>query len=128
VVLTTHYMDEAEKLCDRVAVVDHGQVIALGSPRELITTLGGDHVIELSASAVERGTLRAADLQGLPAVRSVHEEAGRLVLTVTEPHLAVPPLLDRLRAGSFDLASLTTRHASLEDVFVALTGRHLRDD
>ena len=128
VVLTTHYMDEAEKLCDRVAVVDHGQVIALGSPRELITTLGGDHVIELSASAVARGTLRAADLQGLPAVRSVHEEAGRLVLTVTEPHLAVPPLLDRLRAGSFDLASLTTRHASLEDVFVALTGRHLRDD
>ena len=61
-------------------------------------------------------------------MKSVHEEAGPLVLTVTEPHLAIPPLLDRLRAGGFDLLSLTTRHASLEDVFVSLTGRHLRDD
>jgi ABC-2 type transport system ATP-binding protein len=64
----------------------------------------------------------------VPAVRSVHEEAGVLVLNVAEPHLAIPPLLDRLRASGFDLASLSTRHASLEDVFVALTGRHLRDD
>ena len=128
VLLTTHYMDEAEKLCDRVAVVDHGRMIAQGSPRELMHTLGGDHVIELQASTSGDRPLRAADLQGLPAVRSVHEEAGALILTVTEPHLAIPPLLDRLRTGGFDLASLTTRHASLEDVFVALTGRHLRDE
>jgi ABC-2 type transport system ATP-binding protein len=127
VLLTTHYMDEAEKLCDRVAVVDHGQVIAMGSPRELMLTLGGDHVIEISAAPNPEEPLRASHLEGLPAVRSVHEEAGTLVLNVAEPHLAIPPLLDRLRAGGFDLLSLSTRHASLEDVFVALTGRHLRD-
>jgi ABC-2 type transport system ATP-binding protein len=128
VLLTTHYMDEAEKLCDRVAVVDHGQVIAMGSPRELMHTLGGDHVIEISAAPNAEGALRASHLEGLPAVKSAHEEAGTLVLNVTEPHLAIPPLLDRLRTGGFDLLSLSTRHASLEDVFVALTGRHLRDD
>jgi ABC-2 type transport system ATP-binding protein len=83
-------MDEAEKLCDRVAVVDHGRMIAQGSPRELMHTLGGDHVIELQASASGGGPLRAADLQDLPALRSVHEEAGTLVLTVTEPHLRPP--------------------------------------
>jgi ABC-2 type transport system ATP-binding protein len=120
-------MDEAEKLCDRVAVVDHGQVIAMGSPRELMLTLGGDHVIDISAAPNALGPLRATHLEGLPAVKSVHEEAGPLVLNVAEPHLASPPLFDRLRAGGFDLLSLSTRHASLEDVFVALTGRHLRD-
>jgi ABC-2 type transport system ATP-binding protein len=127
VLLTTHYMDEAEKLCDRVAVVDHGQVIAMGSPRELMLTLGGDHVIDISAAPNALGPLRATHLEGLPAVKSVHEEAGTLVLNVAEPHLAIPPLFDRLREGGFDLLSLSTRHASLEDVFVALTGRHLRD-
>jgi ABC-2 type transport system ATP-binding protein len=127
VLLTTHYMDEAERLCDRVAVVDHGRVIAEGSPRELVTSLGGDHVVEISAAAGPRGPLRPPDLEGLPAVRAVHAEAGQLLLTVTEPHRAIPALLDRLQEGGWELASLTTRHASLEDVFVALTGRHLRD-
>ncbi|HKC13437.1 MAG TPA: ABC transporter ATP-binding protein [Vicinamibacteria bacterium] len=127
VLLTTHYMDEAERLCDRVAVVDHGRVIAEGSPRELVTSLGGDHVVEISAAPSARGPLRPSDLEGLPAVRAVHAEAGQLLLTVTEPHRAIPALLDRLQDGGWELASLTTRHASLEDVFVALTGRHLRD-
>jgi ABC-2 type transport system ATP-binding protein len=128
VLLTTHYMDEAERLCDRVAVVDHGRVIAEGSPRELVTSLGGDHVVEIFAAAgAPRAPLRPPDLEGLPAVRAVHAEAGQLLLTVTEPHRAIPALLDRLQEGGWELASLTTRHASLEDVFVALTGRHLRD-
>ncbi|HXB54113.1 MAG TPA: ABC transporter ATP-binding protein [Vicinamibacteria bacterium] len=127
VLLTTHYMDEAERLCDRVAVVDHGLIIAEGSPRELVTSLGGDHVVEISAAPSARGPLRPPDLEGLPAVRAVHAEAGQLLLTVTEPHRAIPALLDRLQEGGWELASLTTRHASLEDVFVALTGRHLRD-
>ncbi len=128
VLLTTHYMDEAERLCDRVAVVDHGRIIAEGSPRELVTSLGGDHVVEISASGSARGPLRPPDLEGLPAVRAVHAEAGNLLLTVTEPHLAIPALLGRLQEGGWELASLTTRHASLEDVFVALTGRRLRDE
>jgi ABC-2 type transport system ATP-binding protein len=128
VVLTTHYMDEAEKLCDRVSVVDRGRIIAEGTPRELIRSLGGDHVIEIATEPQAAGELAPAELAGLPSVRAVHAEAGHLVLTVTEPHLALAPLLERVRARGFALASLATRHASLEDVFVSLTGRHLRDE
>ncbi len=128
VVLTTHYMDEAEKLCDRIAVVDHGRIIAEGSPRELIRSLGGDHVIEIALENGGAEGLAPADLLDLPSVRAVHAEVGHLVLTVGEPHLAVPPLLARLAERGQALSSLATRHASLEDVFVALTGRHLRDE
>ena len=129
VVLTTHYMDEAERLCDRISVVDLGRIIASGTPRELIRSLGGDHVIEISVEeGGGPGALLPSDLGGLPSVRTVHAEAGHLVLTVTEPHLALPPLLERVRSGGFSLSSLSTRHASLEDVFVSLTGRHLRDE
>jgi ABC-2 type transport system ATP-binding protein len=126
VVLTTHYMDEAEKLCDRIAVVDLGKTIAAGTPRELIRSLGGDHVVEITVD--EADALPPEELAGLPTVRGVHSEAGHLVLTVGEPHLAVPALLQRLEQRGHRLASLTTRHASLEDVFVSLTGRHLRDE
>ncbi len=128
VLLTTHYMDEAERLSDRVAVVDHGRVIAEGTPRDLVRSLGGEHVVEISVGQDGRARLEPKDLEGLPAVRSVHAEAGHLLLTVTEPHVAIPPLLERLRSGGWDLAYLTTRQASLEDVFVSLTGRHLRDE
>ncbi len=128
VVLTTHYMDEAEKLCDRIAVLDHGRIIAEGTPRELIRSLGGDHVIEIAVEEGGPGELRPEDLSDLPSVRAVHAEAGHLVLTVTEPHVAITPLLERVASGGFRLSSLATRHASLEDVFVSLTGRHLRDE
>jgi ABC-2 type transport system ATP-binding protein len=128
VLLTTHYMDEAERLCDRLAVMDQGRIIAQGTPRELIRSLGGDHVIEISVAENGRPPLAAADLQTVASVRSVHHQAGNLVLSVLEPHVAIPGLLERLRAGGWDLAGLTTRHASLEDVFVSLTGRHIRDE
>jgi ABC-2 type transport system ATP-binding protein len=127
VVLTTHYMDEAEKLCDRIAVVDLGRIIAEGTPRQLIRTLGGDHVVEITVDD-SSGTLAADDLADLPSVRSAHAEAGHLLLTVGEPHVAVPALLGRVAERGHRLASLATRHASLEDVFVSLTGRHLRDE
>jgi ABC-2 type transport system ATP-binding protein len=128
VVLTTHYMDEAEKLCDRVAVVDRGQIIAEGSPRELIRSLGGDHVIEIAVEEGGPAGLLPEDLSDLPSVRAVHAEAGHLVLTVIEPHVTIAPLLDRVASSGSRLSSLATRHASLEDVFVSLTGRHLRDE
>jgi ABC-2 type transport system ATP-binding protein len=121
-------MDEAERLCDRVAIVDHGRVIALGSPRDLIAETGGEHVIDFALEDGDgRGPLDVALLADLPAVRSVRPEADHFCLAVTEPHVALPALLERLRQHHYVLASLTTRHASLEDVFVTLTGRHLRD-
>ncbi len=124
--LTTHYMDEAERLCNRVAVVDHGKLIALGSPSELIATLGGDHVVEF---AVTNGNaLDDEALKALPAVREVRIEATGVSLTVGEPHITIPSLLSLLQAREHHLMRLTTRHVSLEDVFVHLTGRHLRDE
>ena len=128
VVLTTHYMDEAEKLCDRIAVVDLGRIIQSGTPRELIRTLGGDHVVEIAREDGDGRPFAPEELLDLPAVRAAHAEAGQLVLTVTEPHLAIPALLERVDSRGRSLASLATRHASLEDVFVSLTGRHLRDE
>jgi ABC-2 type transport system ATP-binding protein len=126
VLLTTHYMDEAERLCDRVAIVDHGRVIALGSPQELIARLGGEHFIEF---ALSNGTeIDETELCSLPNVVSVRREDGSYCLAVTAPHLTIPALLERLQSEHHELASLTTRHASLEDVFVTLTGRHLRDN
>jgi len=126
ILLTTHYMDEAERLCGRVAVVDRGKVIALGSPNELIATLGGEHVIEFGVNAV--GSLEPEELCNLPSVRESRREAAGIALTVSEPHVAVPALLKHLQNRGLELARLTTRHASLEDVFVHLTGRHLRDE
>jgi ABC-2 type transport system ATP-binding protein len=102
IVITTHYMDEAERLCDRVAIVDRGKVIAL--------------------------ELGPADLAALPSVQGVVAGATETALTVSEPHRAIPDLLALLQARRLDLIRLTTRHASLEDVFMHLTGRHLRDD
>lgn len=124
--LTTHYMDEAERLCDRVAVVDHGQIIAMGSPAELIAGLGGEHIVEF---ALANGfSLPEEELAQLPAVREVRKESTGLALTVAEPHVAIPALLQKLQRNGYELIRLTTRHASLEDVFVHLTGRRLRDE
>src|SRR5439155_20061802 len=125
ILLTTHYMDEAERLCDRVAIVDHGRVIALGSPTELIARLGGEHLIEFALN--NGATVADAELQALPAVMSVRHEEDTYCLAVSAPHITIPALLQRLQGERLDLARLTTRHASLEDVFVTLTGRHLRD-
>src|SRR5271163_4931897 len=124
VLLTTHYMDEAERLCDRLAIVDHGQIIAEGTPSELIERLGGHHVVEFQASG---NALDGAVLQtwrALPGVESVRHDDGLVCLTVREPHLTIPALLEALQKRGSQLQHLTTRQASLEDVFVRLTGRH----
>ncbi|HEY2784818.1 MAG TPA: ABC transporter ATP-binding protein [Fimbriiglobus sp.] len=126
VVVTTHYMDEAERLCDRVAVIDHGKVIALGTPRELIARIGGEHVIELNLA--EGQTLDQQAAGRLPTVSSVRPEDGGYLFAVTEPHVALPAVLNHVRESGLTLAGLTTRSTTLEDVFVALTGRHLRDE
>jgi ABC-2 type transport system ATP-binding protein len=125
VLLTTHYMEEAAQLCDRVAVVDHGKVIALGTPRELIASLGAEHVVEFAVAdgaVIDDGVLAA-----LPSVEKVVRDAGTWRLTVREVHRTVAALLTTLSEQGLEPTSLTTHHATLEDVFMALTGRRLRD-
>lgn len=128
VMLTTHYMDEAERLCDRVGIVDHGKVIALGTPRELIASLGGENVVEFSLRPSDRQVVGDDELSRLPGVKRVGRDGETYTLSVSEPHVLLPALLLLLQERGGDLASLSTRHASLEDVFVRLTGRHLQDE
>jgi len=138
VLLTTHYMDEAERLCDRLAIVDHGQIIAEGSPADLIDRLGGHHVVEFSVSSNGSGPISEPSSEhyasafevwrALPGVESVREDDGLVALNVKEPHLTIPALLDVIEQQGRELEHLTTRQASLEDVFVRLTGRHLREE
>jgi ABC-2 type transport system ATP-binding protein len=127
VLITTHYMDEAERLCDRLAIVDHGQVIAEGTPSDLIKRLGGHHMVEFQVSGNSNGDAIEA-WRSLPGVESVRHDNGFVCLNVHEPHLTIPALLDAVTKQGKHLLHLTTRQASLEDVFVRLTGRHLRED
>lgn len=136
VLLTTHYMEEAERLCDRVAIFDHGRVIALGTPRELIASLGAENVIEFSVEAETSNAREASGpaatddhqwVAGLATVEQFDQHDGHVRLTVRQPHVVLPALLAGLAERRQRMASLTTRHASLEDVFVSLTGRHLDD-
>ena len=127
VLLTTHYMEEAERLCDRVAIMDHGRVIALGSPRQLIASLGADHVVEFAlADGVETSAL-LPELQALAGVRAVRLGSDRVSLTVSEVHRALPALMALVERHGAELSMLVTHHATLDDVFLALTGRQLRD-
>jgi ABC-2 type transport system ATP-binding protein len=128
VLLTTHYMDEAERLCDRLAIVDQGQIIAEGSPARFDRAPG-----RASRGGVcgEAGNSNGAALEAwraLPSVESVREDDGMMALNVKEPHLTIPALLEAVGKQGSKLQHLTTRQASLEDVFVRLTGRHLREE
>jgi ABC-2 type transport system ATP-binding protein len=126
ILLTTHYMDEAERLCDRVAIVDHGRMIALGTPRELISQLRAEHVLEFALAedqVVDEDLLRRID-----GVCMADRRNGTYRLQVEELHRAMPALLHELRRQGVQLAELRTHSATLEDVFVSLTGRNLRDE
>jgi ABC-2 type transport system ATP-binding protein len=124
VLLTTHYMDEAERLCDRVAIVDHGKVIALGTPPELISSLHAANVIEFASEPeIAEPVLRA-----LPGVTEPHRRGPNWSLPVGSLAETVPVLLDKIESSGGKLVNLSTHRATLEDLFVALTGRALRED
>ena len=123
ILLTTHYMEEATRLCDRVAIMDHGKVIALGTPAELIESLGAEQVIEFSVT----NTLDDEALTNLPAVNNLHKRGEIYALTVSEIGVALPALFAEIKRQQAELVTLTTHQATLEDVFVSLTGRMLRD-
>ena len=131
IILTTHYMDEAERLCDRVAIMDHGKVIALGTPQQLIGTIGGEDIVEFAVSggdARAHGVVDAALLTAIPGVQSHRVDAGLHQLSVSELHLAVPRIFAALNEQGLHLSEFRTHSATLEDVFVRLTGRNLRDE
>jgi ABC-2 type transport system ATP-binding protein len=123
ILLTTHYMEEAERLACRVAIMDHGRIIALGTPRELISSIGCEHVVEFASGA----GLDPAPIRALEGVQDLRQQNGFVELQVTELHRAVPALLRELGRQGVPLTELRTHSATLEDVFVSLTGRHLRD-
>ena len=127
ILLTTHYMDEAQALCDRVAIVDHGRVIAEGTSAKLITSLGAAHVVDIVMTATEREGPLEGRLQALPGVEDVRGEGDTWSLRVSELHRALPALMALTAGDSREITSLATHTATLEDVFVSLTGRHLGD-
>ncbi len=144
IILTTHYMEEAERLCDRVAIMDHGRVIALGTPQQLIATVGGEDIVEfavssqVSSAAADRpgapsvgpvlGIVEASQLTAMPGGQSHRVDAALHQLSVSELHTTVPRIFAALEQQGLHLSEFRTHSATLEDVFVRLTGRNLRDE
>jgi ABC-2 type transport system ATP-binding protein len=126
VLLTTHAMEEAARLCDRLAVLDHGRIIAEGTPDELVAALGADQIVELAVAGEPEPLLPA--LGGVPGVREATVRNGRLVLSCSAIGAALPAVLALLEREGRALETLTTHQPTLEDVFVHLTGRGLRDE
>jgi ABC-2 type transport system ATP-binding protein len=149
IILTTHYMEEAERLCDRVAIMDHGKIIALDTPKELIATVGGEDIVEFAVGTpVPKGegpgapisppnqsldgapapVVDVVALKAIPGVQSHRVDASLHQLSVSELHTAVPQIFAALEAQGLHLSEFRTHSATLEDVFVRLTGRNLRDE
>jgi ABC-2 type transport system ATP-binding protein len=130
IILTTHYMEEAERLCDRVAIMDHGRVIALGTAQQLIASVGGEDIVEFAVAGheIDRAVVDPALLLAIPGVQSHRVDAGLHQLAVSQLHTAVPRIFAALTEQGLHLSEFRTHSASLEDVFVQLTGRNLRDE
>ena len=129
ILLTTHYLEEADQLCDRVAIIDHGKVVALGVPSELKASLGGDVVtIELVEDAETDSTQVAELLRPIHSVREVSASDGQIRATVTGAEQALPTLLDTLRSKGIAVAGISYARPTLDDVFLHHTGHGLRED
>jgi ABC-2 type transport system ATP-binding protein len=127
VFLTTHYLEEADVLCDRVLVIDHGQIIASGTPDELKRHISGD-IVTLSFAAAPAAGQAAAVLGAHPDVRTTDVDGPAVRLTVDRGEQALPGLLRALDGAGLILSSISMARPSLDDVFLTMTGRSLRDD
>jgi ABC-2 type transport system ATP-binding protein len=123
VLLTTHYIEEAERLCDRVAIVDHGKVMAMGTPRDLKHRSAGTTRIEVRLAR----PLANGAMESLEGVADCREFEGAFVLHSTRPPRTIVALVKQLEAENNELQSLEIFSPSLEDVFIEMTGRRLRD-
>jgi ABC-2 type transport system ATP-binding protein len=124
ILLTTHFMDEAERLSDRVAIMDLGEILIEGTPSDLIHTLGGSNIIEWETSV----PLPDEELRVLPGVQTAGRRGTIHHLTTDELHRSLPALTELVARRGGTLSSLRTQRATLDDVFLARTGRQLRDD
>jgi len=122
-IVTTHYMEEAEALCDRVAIMDEGRIIAMDTPRQLVRELAFDSTVECSF----QGAVKSKLLQALPAVRDVRSEDGAHLLFTTDVSATLAALMGLNDENGQRVQSVQVRTATLEDVFISLTGRRLRD-
>jgi ABC-2 type transport system ATP-binding protein len=128
VILTTHYMEEAARLCDRVAIVDHGRIIAQDTPAALIASLGASQIVTFTVDGDPGdGVLAESALAALPGVRSVTRQQAAWVLSVDQAGATLPAIIALLESRGLRMDSLSTHQATLEDVFVHLTGRGLRE-
>src|SRR5919106_1332722 len=124
VVLTTHYMEEAAHLCDRVVIVDRGRIVADGTPAALVASLGGSQLIEL----VSRPGLEEGAFAEVPGVASARRRGDAMTLSVDALHRALPAVLAVVSARGAALEALSTRQATLDDVFLHITGHSLREE
>jgi ABC-2 type transport system ATP-binding protein len=127
--LTTHYLEEADRLCDRLAIIDHGRIIASGSPASLKAELGGDVISLAFRGNQEAQRTRAVEiLARLPFVSGVNQDDGRLVMTAQHGGQSLPQILRMLNEAGVDVADLTLTSPTLDDVFVKYTGERIRED
>src|SRR5262245_34052701 len=126
VFLTTHYMDEADKLCDRIAIVDHGQLVALDSPMKLKSSISGTNILEVSFPSTPDGWEER--MKALPAVESVSGEDNLFRIATRNGPATTMALLDAAAQIQLPVHSLSVQSTTLDDVFVHYTGRQLRDE
>jgi len=129
IVLTTNYLDEADRLCDRLAIIDGGRIKALGSPSELKAGLGGDIVsVTLGAGEVTRVEALASALKGLPSIKSISTKPTGLDIRVESPEKALPAVLEAANRLACRIEFIDYHRPRLDDVFVAHTGHAIREE
>ena len=124
--LTTHYMEEADKLCDRVAIMDHGKILALDTPADLKRSVGADTIVTVKAAG-DAEQLAAAFQTRLEGVTRTRALPDGIELQVRGADRLVPRVVEAAEAGGFSLADLSVAEPTLETVFIGLTGKELRD-